>query len=83
MVSPEIQTPLTEALKQFQENLKYHNNTTFVLLPVNKTIGKLIEVSQATTIILKSGETLAFLVNEFTPKYDDNTGIVTIKWSAS
>jgi hypothetical protein len=80
---PEIQTPLSEALKPYQENLKYPNNTTFALLAVNKTTGKVIEVSQETTIILKPGETLTFLVNDFTPNYGDNTGTLTVKWSAS
>jgi hypothetical protein len=80
---PEIQTPLSEALKPYQENLKYLNNTTFALLAVNKTTGKVIEVGQETTIVLKPGETLTFLVNDFTPNYGDNTGTLTVKWSAT
>jgi hypothetical protein len=81
--APEIQTPLSEALKQFQENLKYPNNTTFALLAVNKTTGNVSEVGKETTIVLKPGETLTFLVNDFTPNYGDNTGTLTVKWSAT
>jgi len=81
--APEIQTPLSEGLKEFQENLKSPNNTTFALLAVNKTTGKVVEVGQETTIVLKPGETLTFLVNDFTPNYGDNIGTLTVKWSAS
>jgi hypothetical protein len=80
--APEIQTPLSEALKPFQENLKYPNNTTFALLAVNKTTRQVIEVSKETTVVLKPGETLTFVVNDFTPNYEDNTGTLTVKWSA-
>jgi hypothetical protein len=79
----EIQTPLSEALKPYQEHLKYPNNTTFALLAVNKTTGNVIEVGKETTIVLKPGETLTFLVNDFTPNYEDNTGTLTVKWSST
>ncbi|MFB2972655.1 hypothetical protein ACE1CD_27155 [Aerosakkonema sp. BLCC-F183] len=79
---PEIQTPLNEGLKAFEQYLKYPKNTTFALLAVNKTTGAVTEVGQETTIVLKANETLTFLVNDFTPNYGDNTGILTVKFSA-
>ena len=78
---PETQTIYSEALKPYQENLKYPNNTTFALLAVNKTTGVVTEVGQETTIVLKAGEKLTFLVNDFTPNYDDNTGTLTVQCS--
>jgi hypothetical protein len=80
---PELQTPYNEALKPSQQYLKYQNNTYFALLAVNKTTGVVTEVAQKTTIVLKPGETLTFLVNDFTPNYGDNTGTLTVKWSAT
>ena len=81
--APEIQTAYSAGLAPYRENLKYPNNTTFALLAVNKTTGKVIESGQETTIVLKPGETLAFLVNDFTPNYGDNTGTLAVKWSTT
>ena len=80
---PEIQTPYSEGFKPYQQNLKYPNNTFFALLAVNKTTGVVTEVRQETTIALKPDETLAFLVNDFTTDYPNNTGTLTVKWSAT
>ncbi|MFB2975484.1 hypothetical protein [Microseira sp. BLCC-F43] len=79
---PEIQAALKESLKEFQQYLKYPNNTEFALLAVNKTTGVVTEVGTATTIVLKPGETLVFLVNDYKPNYGDNIGTLTVNWSA-
>ncbi len=78
---PNLKTPYSEALKPYQQSLKYPNNTTFALLAVNKTTGAVTEVSQETTIVLKAGEKLTFLVNDYTPDYGDNTGTLTVTCS--
>jgi hypothetical protein len=80
---PELQTPYSEALKPSQQYLKYQNNTYFALLAVKKTTGVVIEVAQEIGLILKPGETVTFLVNDFTPNYGDNTGTLNVKWSAT
>ncbi|MFB2975487.1 hypothetical protein [Microseira sp. BLCC-F43] len=81
-MSPELQTVWNESLKELQKYLKYPNNTAFALLAVNKTTGVVTEVSAATTIVLKPGETLVFIVNDFPPDYGDNVGSLTVNWSA-
>jgi uncharacterized membrane protein len=81
-MSPELQTVWTESLKDLQKYLKYPNNTAFALLAVNKTTGVVTEVSAETTIVVKPGETLVFIVNDFPPDYGDNVGTLTVKWSA-
>lgn len=81
--APELQAPYLEALKPYQQYLKYQNNTYFALVAVNKTTGVVTEVGQETTIVLKPGETLTFVVNDLTVDYTDNTGTLTVKWSAT
>ena len=81
--APELQAPYLEALKPYQQYLKYQNNTYFALVAVNKTTGVVTEVGQETTIVLKPGETLTFVVNDLTVNYADNTGTLTVKWAAS
>jgi matrix metalloproteinase-14 (membrane-inserted) len=81
--SPEIQTPLSAGLAPYQQHLKYPNNTFFALLAVDKTTGAVTEVGKETTIVLKSGQTLTFVVNDFPTAYENNTGTLAVKWSAS
>jgi hypothetical protein len=81
--SPELQAPYLEALKPYQQYLKYQDKTYFALVAVNKTTGVVTEVGQETTIVLKPGETLTFVVNDLTVNYADNTGTLTVKWSAT
>lgn len=75
----------SEGFKQIEDNLqqqlKYPNNTPFCLLAVNKKTGVVTEVKKETTIVVKPGETLQFLVNDFPIHYKDNTGTLTVKWS--
>jgi len=66
---------------EYQPHLKYPNNTPFCLLAVNKKTGVVTEVKKETTIVVKPGETLQFLVNDFPIHYKDNTGELTVKWS--
>jgi hypothetical protein len=81
--SPALQPYYIEGVKPHQQALKYPNNTYLALVSANKTTGVVTEVREETTIVLKPGETLIFLVNYFTEKYDNNTGTLTVKWSAS
>jgi hypothetical protein len=81
--SPEIQTPLSAGLAPYQQHLKYPNNTFFALLAVDKTTGAVTEVGKETTIVLKPGQTLTFVVNDFPTAYENNTGTLAVKWSAS
>ena len=80
---PEIQPFYIEELKKYQQYLKYPNNTYLALLAVNKTTGVVTEVTEETTIVLRAGETLTFLVNYFPTEYQHNTGTLTVKWSAT
>ncbi|HEY9872151.1 MAG TPA: FG-GAP repeat protein [Candidatus Obscuribacterales bacterium] len=67
---------------EYQKDLKYPNNTAFSLVAVNKKTGAVTEVGKETTILVKPGETLVFLVNDFPPHYADNTGNLTVKVSS-
>lgn len=82
-MSPELQKPWNDSLKELQKSLKYPNNTAFSLVAVNKKTGEVTEVDKETTIVVKPGETLVFVVNDFPPDYGDNKGTLTVKWSAS
>src|SRR5512136_819865 len=70
---PEIQKGILgvvpEGLGQY---MKYPNNTPFALLAINKATGAVVaEVSQATTIPMKPGETLVFVLNDMWGGYSD------------
>ena len=80
---PDRQPFYIEELKKYQQHLKYPNNTYLALVAVNKTTGVVTEVTQETTIVLKAGEALTFLVNYFPTEYKNNTGTLTVKWSAT
>lgn len=67
---------------ELEKSLKYPNNKAFSLVAVNKKTGAVTEVGTQTTIVVKPGETLVFMVNDFPPHYEDNTGTLTVKWSA-
>jgi hypothetical protein len=64
--------------------MKYPNNTPFALLAINKATGAVVaEVTQATTIPMKPGETLIFVLNDMSGiGYSDNSGAITVNWSA-
>jgi hypothetical protein len=68
---------------KYQSAMKYPKNTSFALLAVSKQTGAVLaEVGKETTLVLKPGETLIFLLNDVPGCYNDNTGSVTVKWSA-
>ncbi|MCU0518284.1 MAG: H-type lectin domain-containing protein [Oscillatoria sp. Prado101] len=67
---------------KYQSAMKYPNNTSFALLAVSKQTGAVVaEVGQETTLVLKPGETLIFILNDVPRCYNDNTGTITVKWS--
>lgn len=68
----------------YQINMKYPNNTSFSLLAVQKESNTVVaEVGGNTVITLKPGETLSFKVNDLPACYYDNTGNITVTWSAN
>lgn len=71
-------------MKEFTEQnlMKYPQNTSFALLAVNKQTGAVVaEVGQETTLVVKPGETLIFIINDVPGCYSDNIGTLTVKWS--
>lgn len=83
--SPEIQQGILDFVPGgLGQYMKYPNNTPFALLAINKATGAVIaEVSQATTLSLKPGETLVFVLNDTWGGYSDNSGSITVNWSAA
>ncbi len=80
---PEIQKGILDVVPGgLGQYMKYPNNTPFALLAINKATGAVVaEVSQATTIPLKPGETLVFVLNDMWGGYSDNSGSITVNWS--
>ncbi|CAC5342233.1 MULTISPECIES: LamG domain-containing protein [Planktothrix] len=69
---------------KYQDVMKYPNNTSFALLAVNKQTGAVVaEVGQETTLVVKAGETLIFILNDVPGCYCDNTSAITVNWSCS
>ncbi|MEY3868438.1 MAG: hypothetical protein RLZZ338_2329 [Cyanobacteriota bacterium] len=69
---------------KYQGVMKYPNNTSFALLAVNKQTGAVVaEVGEETTLVMKPGETLIFILNDVPGCYYDNTSTITVKWSGS
>jgi NAD(P)H-nitrite reductase large subunit len=69
---------------KYQDVMKYPNNTSFALLAVNKQTGAVVaEVGQETTLVVKAGETLIFILNDVPGCYCDNTSAITVNWSRS
>lgn len=67
---------------KYQSVMKYPNNTSFALLAVSKQTGAVVaEVGQETTLVVKPGETLIFILNDMPGSYSDNTGSITVNWS--
>ncbi len=67
---------------KYQSVMTYPNNTSFALLAVSKQTGAVVaEVGQETTLVLKPGETLIFIINDVPNCYYDNTGSITLNWS--
>lgn len=81
---PEIKQAIFDACPPLAQYMKYPNNTPFALLAINKATGAVVaEVSQATTLALKPGETLIFVLNDMWGGYADNSGSITVNWSAT
>ncbi|WP_017715114.1 LamG domain-containing protein [Kamptonema formosum] len=81
---PEIQKGILDVVPGgLGQYMKYPKNTPFALLAVNKATGAAVaEVGKQTTIPVKPGETLVFVVNDVPAAgYSDNTGSITVKWS--
>src|SRR5512136_717020 len=70
---PEIQKGILDVVPGgLGQYMKYPNNTPFALLAINKATGAVVaEVSQATTIPMKPGETLVFVLNDMWGGYSD------------
>jgi hypothetical protein len=81
---PEIQKGILDVVPGgLGQYMKYPNNTPFALLAVSKQTGAVVaEVGQATTIPMKPGETLVFVLNDMWGGYSDNSGTITVNWSA-
>jgi hypothetical protein len=77
-----VQEGLQSFLPQVVSYLKYPKNTPFALLAVSKTTGAVTEVATDTKIVLKPKETLIFILNDLSWGYADNSGAITVKWSA-
>ncbi len=76
--------PTAAGIKDFpyKSVMKYPNNTSFALLAVSKQTGAVLaEVGQETTLVLKPGETVIFILNDGPQYYSDNIGSITVKWS--
>jgi hypothetical protein len=80
---PEIQKGILDVVPGgLGQYMKYPNNTPFALLAVNKATGEVVaEVSAATTISLKPGETLVFVLNDMWGGYQDNSGTIAVNCS--
>ena len=67
---------------KYQSVMTYPNNTSFALLAVDKKTNTVVaEVGQETTLVVKPGETLIFIINDVPGCYYDNTGDITVNWS--
>jgi hypothetical protein len=80
---PEIQKGILDVVPGgLGQYMKYPNNTPFALLAVNKATGAVVaEVGKQTTIPVKPGETLIFVLNDMWGGYSDNSGTITVNWS--
>lgn len=69
---------------KYQSVMTYPQNTSFALLAVSKETGAVLaEAGQETTLVLKPGETVIFIINDVPGCYDDNTGSITVNWSGT
>ncbi|MBE9143638.1 LamG domain-containing protein [Planktothrix mougeotii] len=74
---------------EYQNQMKYPNNTSFALLVVDvETKTVLGELGSEITLVLKPSQTIAFVVNDvpisegYTDGYKDNTGNISITCTA-
>ncbi|WP_026788254.1 MULTISPECIES: LamG domain-containing protein [Planktothrix] len=66
---------------EYQNQMKYPNNNSFALLAVDvETNTVLAELGSETTLVLKPGQTITFVVNDIPGNdgYQDNTGHLSI-----
>jgi D-lyxose ketol-isomerase len=68
-------------LPAFTSWTKYPGQTPCALVAENKTACAVTEVGKKTTIVLKPGETLCFLVNDWSWDYANNSGSLQVSWS--
>lgn len=62
--------------------MKYPNSTPYGLVAENlKTVAG-TDVCKKATVVLKPGETLRFVLNDYSWDYGNNSGSININWSA-
>jgi hypothetical protein len=68
-------------LAGYLQYLKYPKNTCFSLVAENKATGNTTEVGKKVTIVLKPGETLNFVLNDWPTDYSNNSGSIKVDYS--
>ncbi|MBW4493150.1 MAG: LamG domain-containing protein [Oscillatoria princeps RMCB-10] len=76
-----VQAYFTQNLPGFSSWTKYPGKTPYALLAENKATGEVTEVGKKATIVLKPGETLRFVLNDWSWDYGNNSGSIKVAWT--
>ncbi|WP_026098087.1 LamG domain-containing protein [Kamptonema formosum] len=80
-LNPYVQAWYQQNLPAFGSWTKYSGQTPYALVAESKTTGAVTEVGKKATIVLQPGETLRFVVNDWTWDYGNNSGSLKVSWS--
>ena len=78
---PSVVQYFNTSLAGYMQYLKYPKNTCFSLVAQNPATGNTTEVGKKVTIVLKPGETLNFVLNDWPNDYSNNSGSIKVDYS--
>lgn len=79
---PLIQEGIKKGWPDFQNCMKFPNNTPYGLVAQNLTTNAVTNVGSKATIVMKPGETLRFVLNDYVWDCGNNAGSIKVSWSA-
>ncbi|MBW4495927.1 MAG: LamG domain-containing protein [Oscillatoria princeps RMCB-10] len=80
---PQIQEGIKAGWPDFGKYMKYTSSNPYGLVAENLKTGAVINVGKKATVVLKPGETLRFVLNDYSWDYGNNSGSISVNWSAS